>query len=402
MKRNNQDNGIKLILSIIYPLGGFFYSWKNLKSNSSYWAIFLFLVCYGFCLNAVYEPEDSFRYAQELHTFSMNAKSNWNMVVKDFFSSESTTKDIFVYALYYISSTFFGGSPRVFFGLVAIVFGYFFLHSFRYITFDSDYNNSVFYILLAVIFLLSNPFYNISSVRFWTAAWIAVYAMFQILLSGNKRYLLLLLCLPFVHGSYYVFWLFFIIGFFARHFYKALPYVFFISFFITDVALQIIPDITDYLPPFLQNMVWAYTESETALSRMSDEEAESTALYARILMALPKYFHIIMIFMLVRSQKFFKDNKSREFLGFLLAYGSLVNFSSIIPSMLRFWHLIIPLYIYIWVHNGKVMFRYKSFVYLYPIIALYPTFRVLRYLFWTTDPILYFSNTIHIILKAFL
>lgn len=54
----DRDKGIK------YALGAFLYSWRNLKSFSSFWAIFIFIVCYGFCINAVLETADSFRYAE--------------------------------------------------------------------------------------------------------------------------------------------------------------------------------------------------------------------------------------------------------------------------------------------------------------------------------------------------
>lgn len=397
---SSREDGIKFFLSIIYPIGGFLFSWKNLKSFSSYLAIFIFIVCYGLCITGEFEAEDSYRYAEELKIFSLDPVGNWNMIVKDYFSPESTTKDIFVYALYYITSTWFGGNTRVFFALVAIIFGYFFLRSFRYITKDEAYNNTAFYIILAIIFMLSNSFYSINGVRFFTAAWMGVYATFQILLSGNRRYLLLLLCLPLIHGSYYVFWAFFVIAYLSRHFYKVLPYLFFISFFITDVALQIIPDITDSLPPFLQNMIWSYTMSDDALIKMSGIETEAIPLYARILNGISRYYHVFLIYLFVRSQKYFKDEKSKEFLGFVLAYGSLVNFSSLIPSMMRFWHLLIPFYIYLWVHNSNEMLRYKTIVYWYPVVALYPTFILLRRMTWTTDPIFYYSNSIHIFIHG--
>jgi hypothetical protein len=400
VKSSKKEDGISLLLSVLYPLGGFLYAWRNLKSYSSYWAIFIFIVCFGFCTTGEFEAEDSFRYAQELKAFSMDPVGNWQMIIKDYFSSESTTKDIFVYALYYITSTLFGGNTRVFFALVAIVFGFFFLRSFRYITRDQAYDNSAFYIILAIMFMLSNSFYSINGVRFFTAAWMAVYATFQTLLSGNRRYLLLILCLPLVHGSYYAFWVFFVIAYLTRHFYKILPYIFFVSFFITDVALQIIPDIADYLPPFLQNMIWSYTMSDGALNRMSGEEAKSIPLYATILTSISRYYHVLLIYLLVRSQKSFKEEKSKEFLGFLLAYGALVNFSSLIPSMLRYWHLLIPFYLYLWVHNSREMFRYKAVVNWYPVVALYPTFLLLRKITWVTDPIFYISNAFHIIFRT--
>lgn len=398
----DKNKGIKAILSIIYPLGAFLLSWKDLKSRSTYWVFFLFFIVYGLCFTASFEAADSFRYVEDLRVFSVNAERNFSSVTQEFFSKDSEVKDIFVYALYYVTSIFAGGNYRVFFALVALIFGFFFLRSFKFITGDEAFRDTPFFLLLALIFTLSNPIFNINGVRFWTAAWVAVYATFQILLNKKLWYLLLLAILPLIHGSYYVFIAFFAIAYLARHFYKILPYLFFISFFFTDIALLVIPDISGYLPPFLQNMVWSYTESSEALARMSSEEAMQEALYARILMALPKYYHVLLIYLLVHCRPHFKDETSKEFLGFILGYGALVNISSMIPSMIRFWYLLIPYYVYLWVHNSHVMIKYKNVIYWYLLIALYPTFRVLRNMYWTTDPVLYFSNTIHIVIRAML
>ena len=399
---SDKNKGIKAILSIIYPLGAFLFSWKDLKSRSTYWVFFLFFIVYGLCFTASFEAADSYRYVEDLKAFSVNAERNFSSITQEFFSKDSEVKDIFVYALYYVTSVFAGGNYRVFFALVALIFGFFFLRSFKFIIGDEAFRDTPFFLLLALIFTLSNPIFNINGVRFWTAAWVAVYATFQILLNKRWWYLLLLAILPLIHGSYYVFIVFFAIAYLARHFYKILPYLFFISFFFTDIALLVIPDVSGYLPPFLQNMIWSYTESSEALAKMSGEVAEQEALYARILMALPKYYHVLLIYLLVHCRPHFKDETSKEFLGFILGYGALVNISSMIPSMIRFWYLLIPFYVYLWVHNSHVMIKYKNVIYWYLLIALYPTFRVLRNMYWTTDPVLYFSNTIHIVIRALL
>lgn len=398
----DNDKGVKVLLSIIYPFGAFLYSWKNLKVRSTYWVFFIFFIVYGLCFTASIEGADSHYYADELRAFSANPEQNYSLLTQEYFSKNSEVKDIFVYTLFYITSVFAGGNYHIFFALVAIIFGYFFLRSFKFITNDEAFKNTSFFYLLALIFVLSNPIFNINGVRFWTAAWIAVYATFQILLNKKYLYLLLLLSLPLVHGSYYVFLVFFAIAFLLRHYYKILPYVFFISFFFSDITLNFIPDISNFLPPFMQNMIWSYTESDMAIRKMSGENAAEEALYARILMDLPKYFHVLLIFLLVRSTKVFKDESSKVFFGFVLAYGSLVNISLMIPSMVRFWQLLLPFYVYLWVHNSHVMGRYKNVLIWYLLIGLYPTFRLLRYMFWTSDYVLFISNTVHIVIRALL
>ena len=396
----NQEKGVKMALSLIYPLGAFLYSWKDLKSRSTLWVFFLFFIVYGLCFTAELEVADSFRYVQDFKVFSANAAQNFKAALQEFFSSESEIKDIFVYVLYYLTSVIAGDNYHVFFLLVAVVFGYFYLRSLRFITKEEAFENNRFFVILVLAFTLSNPFFNINGVRFWTAAWIAVYATFEILINRKLLYFLLLFSLPLVHASFYAYIAFFLIAYLVRNYYKILPFLFFISFFFSDITLLLIPDISPYLPSFLQNMIWSYTESNDALARISGEEAAQQALYARVLLSIPRYYHIFLIFLLVRSRKFFEDSRSKEFLGFLLGVGALVNISSMIPSMMRFWNLLIPFYIYLWVRNYHIMRRYNSILYGYLFVALYPTFLLLRNVFWTTDHILFYSNTAHILIHS--
>ena len=396
----DNDKGIKLLLAIIYPFGAFLYSLRDLKSRSSYWVFFFFILIYGLCFNAeAYDKFDSSRYLADFLAFSSNAEYNFTSAVSEFFSKDSDVKDIFVYVLYYLTNILAGNNYHVLFFLVAIVFGYFNLRSLKFITNDSEFKNTAFYYVLALIFVFSNSIFNINSIRFWTASWVAVYATFQVLINDKRSYLLLLLTLPLIPGSFYIYWIFFVGAYIIRRYYKILPYVFFISFFFTDVLLMIIPSIEDYLPPFMQKMVWAYTISEGAQERIAGADLEDVPLYARILTPLPRYFSLLLIFLLVRSYKNFKDDKSREFLGFILGYGSLVNISSMVPSMGRYWYILIPFYVYLWVHNSSILMKHKQIVLLFPVIALYALFQVGRNIVWTTDPLLFITNSIHLIIR---
>ena len=399
---SSKEKGLKAFLTLLFPMGAFIYSWKSLNTRSSYWVILIFCLLYGLSFRAYVDAADSARYVEEFRIFIANPSYNFSSIFSEFFSPDSEIKDIFVYALYYLTYLLAGDNYHVFFFLVSIVFSTFFLLSLKFITDDTYFKNNFFCFFLVCICVLSNPIFNINGVRFWTATWIAVWASFNVIINNKRIYILALFFLPLIHGAYYVYIVFFLFAYFAKSWHKVLPYLFFISFFFTDVALMILPDFTGYLPPFLQNMIWSYTESDYALSRMSGAIAKQEALYARILMAIPKYYQLILIFLIVRSRRLFQDKKSLVVMGFMLAIGAAINFSSLIPSIKRFWQILIPFVVYLWIHNRDVMYRYKEIIFLYPLVALYPTFRLLRNIVWTTDPLLFISNSFHIVIHSLL
>lgn len=403
IRENKNDIGTKIILFLIYPFGAFLYSLKDIRKNSSYFVFFLFILLYALSFEANLESMDASRYIERFHYFSANAELGFNRIIDDFFSKDSETKDIFEYALYYLAYLLAGDNYHVFFFLVAIVFAWFFLRSMKIITSDVNFRNDAFCLLLVFMFAMSNWILNLVSVRFWTATWIAVYVTLQVLVNNNRRYVLLLLITPLIHAAFYLFIAFSLIAYIVRKRYKILPYLFFVSFFITDIALQFIPDITGYLPPSLQLMVWAYTSSEGALESIAGDSSGGVPLYAQLLSSImPKYYKLLLIFLLIRERKKFSCEGSESFLGFLLAYGTLVNLMSIIPSMMRFWAVLTPLYVYLWIHERHVMFKYRNWIYLYPLMYIYVLFQIFREMIQTTNIFLFISNSLHIVVHSLL
>lgn len=396
MRKYDSDKGLKLLLALIYPFGAFLLFLRDLRSRSSFGAIFIFFVMFGICFTANKESSDSFRYMQDYLLFSLNPDDSLRLVLMDFFGKDPEVKDLFVYFVYYISSFFFGSNYHGVFFLVSIVFAAFLLLSLHFITNDRYFKNDIYCFLLIFVFYFSNPISNINGVRFFTAMWIAVYITFQIIVNNNRKYFILFAILPFVHLSFYVYIVFFVVAYFAKKYYKFLPIAFFVSFFTTDIALQFISDFTDYMPSNIQMMIWSYTSSESALERIAGEVEVKVPLYARVLNMLPKYFFVSLLYLLVRNRPYFKEEKSKEMLDFILALGTAINVSSTIPSMGRYWAALIPLTIFLWIRNKDVMIKYKKYIYVIPIVYAYPLFQSLRFVREISDPLLFLTNVFHI------
>ena len=398
---SNSDSRNKIILFFLYPFAAFLYALRDIKSNSSYFVFAGFCLLFGITFVAGSEAADSFRYVNDFNMFVQNPVHNLNVVVHEYlYDSNSYIKDLYIYFMYYLSAELGGNNYHILFFLFAIVFTFFSLKSMRFVTENKNFQNSVFMLLLIFLFIYSNSIYNINGVRFWTASWVAVFGTLSYLIARKHIYIFLILVTPLFHGSFIAFWGFFIVGCFLKGNIKLLVYCFFISFFLGDLAYNFLGDITSYLPTYLQNMVWSYAESDTAIAKMEGSGDYALPLYAKILNSLPRYFIMLLIVLLIKERKqVINDIKSKKTLGFLLAYQSMVNLCIIIPSMARFDKLSIPLVIYTWVNSYDIMKKYNRVLYVIPIVYAYSLRYWFKYMYAATDPYLYLSNAFHLFFK---
>lgn len=397
----NSDSRNKIILFFLYPFAAFLYALRDIKSNSSYFVFAGFCLLFGITFVAENEAADSFRYVNDFNMFAQNPVHNLNAVVHEYlYDSNSYIKDLYIYFMYYLSAELGGNNYHILFFLFAIVFTFFSLKSMQFVTENRNFQNSIFMLLLLFLFAYSNSIYNINGVRFWTASWVAVFGTLSYLITKNQGCILLILLTPLIHGSFVVFWAFFLASYILKGNLKLLTYGFVISFFLGDFAYNFLGDITSYLPTYLQNMVWAYTESDTAIAKMEGSGDYATPLYAKILNSLPRYFIMLLIVLLIRERKQIINNiKSKRVFGFLLAYQSMVNLCIIIPSMARFDKLSIPLVVYTWVNSYDTMKKYNKVLYAIPIVYAYSLRYWFKYMYAATDPYLCLSNAFHLFFK---
>lgn len=381
---------INPLISAILVLG-------NLKSKNSLFIIGAFYLLFGMAFMPVDEAADSYRYAEKFSIFSINPEQNLansiDIYIEDPEEGENV-KDLYLYFMFYISCKIAGDNIHFLFFLFSIVFAFFSLSCLWYITSNENYKNCWPMYALLFLFLFSNDIYNINGVRFWTASWIAVYMMYGYFIRRNSFYLLWLIVLPLVHQSYLLFDVFFLISVVCRLRINILIKLYIISFFLGEIGLHFTETVKDSLPNSLQRMVFSYTESDEAQKKISGEIASADPLYAQILNSLPKYFELIMLYLVSIAHN---KNKDKRMLLFTLTYFICVNICAMIPSMGRFYQVGFPLIIYLWVDNFKTMTKYNKFLYFIPLVYAYPLLYWYRRIKEVTEGPIYFANPFYII-----
>jgi hypothetical protein len=395
------DKAIKVILFIISPFFSFLYSLRRMNTRSSYIVFFLFAAFFGMAFTVDnYWAEGvmdgvsyrmGFEYDHEYMSFS-----DYIDGLEVFFTFDVGKKDY-----YYDTVSFFisrvTGNYHVMFMVLAMIFACFMLKSLRFLTSEEKFNYSIASLILAYLFT-TNQIFNINGVRMWTAAWVGVYALFQIFRNNNKRYFLLLLITPLFHGSFWILIAVTFLAYFFMRFNKVWTVLFVISFFVGSIAVELLQNLSDHLPAFLQRLVDSYTDSEY-IDKVADQGITFLGV-KQPTVKFPRFYVNAMIFLFIKESSIIKENlKTKHLYMFLLVFMTFVNFTLAVPSLgSRYFNLAYPLVAYIWLVNFKDI-KYQKFLYSMVIVFAYIIYLQINQYLRVLDFSFFFMNPIVLIYK---
>lgn len=399
MLRNKITTGrIALVLFFIHPFIAFLVALRHLKSKQALIVLVLFFTLFGFTFIAQNERADSFHYASEFNYYRNSSTYAFMAEVQEYLTFETNRKDLYTLSSYYLVSRF-TDNYHVLMALWAMVFSFLFIKSFKFFVVRPEFRTSIYTSLLAFLFIYSNNIYNINGVRFWTAAWLSVYVVFEVVVNNKMKFILLAFIAPLIHISYVVFPLILLVYPFIKTQNKLLIYLFFISFFVGEISVQLAHNYQDILPQAIQNMIWSYTEGEYIQEKVDFYANEP--LYARVLRALPRFLLNVFAFTLILKRKHFKSNNEvYPLFAFLLLWLSFCNFTLAIPSFgARFLTLAFPLITYIVLLLYADIKALRWIILLIPIAFSYDILYWVRNMITVTDPYLILSFFPHILIK---
>lgn len=370
MQTHNLGN--KLALFFLNPFISAIVSLKNIRDGVSHRILYLWFLVFGIGFCAMNEAADSFRYVEDFLVESQYTWAQYMQTVREWATFESNIKDIYTLTVNVLVGHFTSNYHWTYL-IYAAVFGYFYIKSLRlFLKYQQVQSNVIFYFLL-FLFCYSNPIFNINGVRFWTASWIAVYASLQIVLENKYHYSLLLVITPLVHGTFPIWISLLFISLISGRFNKIWKALFVASSFVTALSfLSILDDYSGYLPQYMQNQIWSYTQSEGALKKMSGELTADLPLYAQIFNALPGYFTLFLSYLIVfNSKKFTENPTSKHTYQIFIVLATLTNFLSAIPSVGRFKALVVPFIVILWAMNHDKLRNFDKYFYYIPLCYCY-------------------------------
>ena len=178
--------------------------------------------------------------------------------------------------------------------------------------------------------------------------------------------------MPIIHGSSVIWVAILGVVWLTRYFQSVWIVLFIASSFVSAITyLPIVDQYRDLLPQFMQDQIWAYTESDMALERM-EGKSQYGAAYADFLMALPGYFTLVLSYLLIINRKNINAVEEKKiYLTVFLALSAITNFLSTIPSVGRFRLMVIPFLVVAWIQNMNILKKYNYLFYAVPVLYAY-------------------------------
>lgn len=396
----NSRNGAKVILFLLSPVISAIHSICHIQERASQILLYGWFLVFGCAFCALNEGADSFRWVETFQIEHNYTLAQYKNLINEYFTFDSNIKDIYATTVNFIVGGFTDNYHWTYL-IYASVFGWFYLQSLKFFLRYEINRKAVFYALLFIL-CFSNPIFNINGMRFWTASWIGVYVTLHFFIDKNWKVLPLLFLLPLIHGSSSIWVIFIIISFLTIRFQKIWIALFIISSFVSALSsLDVVRNYSDLLPQFMQNQLWAYTESKDALERIARETQING--YWDILNSLPKYFMLLMTYLLILSRKQINSNVyNKRLLTIIISLSAITNFVSGVPSMNRFQLLCVPILVVFWSMNYNTLKRYNFIFRAVPIVYAYGILYWIRNMISVTQIELYVLPTPITIVKYLL
>lgn len=377
---------MRVLLFLFNPFLSSINSLVNFKEKHALTFLYFWFIIFGIGLVANNEAADSYRNVERFKNQVLTWQE-YKFEVQDYFSFQTDTKDLYVLTVNFIVRQFTDNYHWEYL-VFAIIFGFFYIRSLNYIV--PHLSNSASSYILLFLFCFSNPIFNINGVRFWTAAWIGVYALFKIFIDKKYIYYLLLAITPFIHGSFYIWIVMVVIAQFVPQIRNIWIILYVLSIFISlGSQVSQLTTYSDLLPTFMNNYLMLYVDNDELIAFY---EMKDVPLYARILNTLPSVILTVLTLLLAFQQKGIEHKKDAYYslIDRYLVIATLVNFSSVVPTVgVRYIHLTMPILALIWAKFSINLKKYELILLFVPIAFSYSVFYWLKNISSVTEFSLY-------------
>lgn len=403
-KENNRDISNKVLLFLISPFFSLVYSLRSLNRKSSFWVIFGFCVFWGLAFTVGTEryenSGDGITYRAMFERYRTVSVDEFMFDLKEYLKFDEGAKDFYADTVSFLVSRV-TGNYHVLFMVYAIIFAFFQLKCLKFFISANKYKTLTFYVFCLLAMFTLNQIFNINGVRFWTAAWIAVYSVLQIFYNGKNSYLVLLAFTPFVHGSYFLFVFAVVIALLTKGLKKVWTVLFVLSFAFSTIAVDVFNTAVNYLPTFMVNQAEAYLDAWT-ISEVNNRVGTGFWVVGKVFASLEKIYMNLLVLLLIINRNRLEGSKSDNLLGALLVMISMANFTMPVPSVgVRFIRLTFPLIALLFLQNMPEK-KYRYLIIAFPFIFIFTFYYLVLNYLEVVGPTFFISSPIYIIIKDLL
>ena len=351
-QESNTGRVKKLFLFLLSPVLGLVGSLRSLNTHSSFLIVFLFCVTFGvaFSVSNVRETGtiDGISYRIQFEEMAKTPSLDYSEMLSAYLTFEEGGKDFYFFTVAYLVSRV-TDNYHFLFMVLAVVFSYFQLRSLQFFTRSKYYRFSPI-VLILLFFFTYNQIFNINGARFWTAAWIAVYACLRIFVDEKKLYYLLLLVTPLVHGSFFFIIAVILVALLLGRLELGWSILFVASFFVSSISVTLLQENLEYFPDFVVRLAAPYIDEDYINS--IGKEGSGFYWVQKLFESIVPIFVNIMMAILILHRKSITDAQDKRLFEFLLVLITISNFFMAVPSLGgRFFGLCYPLIALLWLNH---------------------------------------------------
>lgn len=185
---------LQLILNFLSPFFSLLVAIKNFN-NYSFQIIFLVFCFYGYTINVV-DASDMVRYFDEFKVVSQ-----WSFSDLIIFYTSLRTSDFYTQTLGYLVSNF-TTDVRVYMLVATGVYSVFYIGLVKKMYNTADFRNEKLLRLVLLVLFLYVPIFYINGLRFYTAFYVYLFSVLQIVIYKNNRFYLLAFLSPLIHSAF--------------------------------------------------------------------------------------------------------------------------------------------------------------------------------------------------------
>ena len=200
---------LALLFSIFLPPILLYTAWKSHSFRQRHWLLTLFVGWYAVSLPIAYDPSgagsDGVRHLLNIYVhyvdmgFGQFMSSSWDILL---FKGAPGSNDLFKHVISYFTGGVVG-VPALFFPIVGLFYGYFFVGSMLIIFRNLGQRKLPWvFIFLGLCFFLTRNIESLQAVRNPTAIWVLIYGILRFQETKKLRYIALMACTPLIHFSF--------------------------------------------------------------------------------------------------------------------------------------------------------------------------------------------------------
>lgn len=382
MKKHQIDKSTwKYVLFIISPIVSFVFSLGSIQTVSSRKIFFMFAIVFALALTIdPFSTMDGARYRERFEEMTYVSVEDFTERLNLYLHGMGD-KDFYSTVVSFLVSRF-TNNYHVFFAVCMVVFIVFMLKSLALLTNEKRFNNTWYAFFIVFIFVSWNTIFNVQYVRFYTAAWIAVYALLKCFIFRQHRYAFLLIVATLIHLSLFILVILYALNSLSFKYRKCWVFIYILSFVLSFISKSQISNLMEsHLPQIFSSAFSNYLTDEAANRIWGFGFIQE---FFRLYLE-PIYMNILMLvsyYSLHRQSNY----RSKYLLSFLLVYMTFVNMSIQIPTLgTRFLQMAIPLFAYLILIESKHMQKVKYIVLFYPVAFAFTLFVTGRYYTMVTE-----------------